>query len=663
LPVCDVVSLSTDIKPANNKKEIRMKALVISLVVLVLCACSNRNTVSIASPDQQIQVSVSQDKHAAPRYAVTYRGVEVLRDSQLGIALHDADFTRGLTLRESSPIKAVTDTYELWTGKKSHITYTANEQTFSFSNEAGRDVQIVFRVTNDGVAFRYVFPGESTDVKRVTDERTSFALPEKSLAWLQPMAVAQTGWMNTNPSYEEHYQMQIPAGTASPTEAGWVFPALFNTGDHWLLITEANMDGKFHASRLQQDSTGGEYKIGFPMAPEVFTDGALMAESTLPFASPWRIITVGSLATIIESTLGTDLAAPMIPMDTDFIKPGLASWSWGLLKDDATVYDVQKQFIDYAADMHWPYTLVDADWDRKIGYDRMKELADYAATKNVGLLVWYNSSGAWNKTEYTPKSALLTQEQRQQEFSRLQAMGIKGVKIDFFAGDGQSMMQYYNDILKDAAQYQLLVNYHGSSLPRGLQRTYPHMVTMESVKGFEMISFGQDNADLEASHSAMLPFTRNAFDPMDFTPTVFHEIPNIERKTTSAFQLALPIIFLSGVQHIVETPEGMATVPYFVKEVMRNIPGRWDEVKFIDGYPGKLVVIARRAGEVWYVAGINGEPEEKSIVLDLSFLGDRQGYRIEDDNEPRAFVKSPVNAGAEVAVEVKANGGFVMVFE
>lgn len=640
-----------------------MKALVISLMVLVLCACSDRNTVSIASPDQQIHVSVSLDKHAAPRYAVTYRDVEALQDSQLGIALHDADFTRDLTLRESSPIKAITDTYELWTGKKSHITYTANEQTFSFSNEAGRNVQIVFRVTNDGVAFRYVFPGESTDVKRVTDERTSFALPKKSRAWLQPMAVAQTGWMNTNPSYEEHYQMQIPVGTPSPTEAGWVFPALFNTGDHWLLITEANMDGKFHASRLQQDSTGGEYKIGFPMAPEVFTDGALMAESTLPFASPWRIITVGSLATIIESTLGTDLAAPTIPMDTDFIKPGLASWSWGLLKDDATVYDVQKQFIDYAADMHWPYTLVDADWDRKIGYDRMKELADYAATKNVGLLVWYNSSGAWNKTEYTPKSALLTQEQRQQEFSRLQAMGIKGVKIDFFAGDGQSMMQYYNDILKDAAQYQLLVNYHGSSLPRGLQRTYPHMVTMESVKGFEMISFGQDNADLEASHSAMLPFTRNAFDPMDFTPTVFHEIPNIERKTTSAFQLALPIIFLSGVQHIVETPEGMATVPYFVKEVMRNIPGRWDEVKFIDGYPGKLVVIARRAGEVWYVAGINGEPEAKSITLDLSFLGNQQGYRIEDDKEPRAFVKSPINASAAVVIEMKANGGFVMVFE
>lgn len=640
-----------------------MKFILSLLVACFLLGCAKEETAVLASPDNNIQVSVYLDKQQVPRYSVSYQDQVVLRESQLGIELSDADFTRGLTLVQAAPQTAVSDSYELWTGKKSQVSYRANEQVFSFVDASQRKLDIIFRVSNDGVAFRYQVTDSSTGIKQVTQEATSFALPENSRAWLQPMSVAQTGWMNTNPSYEEHYQLDIPVGTSSPTEAGWVFPALFRSGDHWLLITEAAMDGKFHASRLQQDSAGGEYQIGFPIDAEVYTDGALLAQSTLPLASPWRIITVGSLATIIESTLGTDLAEPMIEMNTGFVKPGIASWSWGLLKDDATVYDVQKQFIDYAADMNWPYTLVDADWDRKIGYEKIKELADYAATKNVGLLVWYNSSGAWNKTEYTPKSAPLTRAQREQEFSRLQAMGVKGVKIDFFAGDGKSMMEYYNDILIDAAKYELLVNYHGSSLPRGLQRTYPHMMTMESVKGFEMITFSQEVADLEASHATVLPFARNAFDPMDFTPTVFHEIPNIERKTTNGFQLALPIIFLSGIQHIVETPEGIATVPYFVKDFMRTVPARWDDVKFIDGYPGKLTVVARKAGDAWYVAGINGEAVDKTLTLDLSFLGDLTGFRIEDDTLPRSFVKSALTAGKAVPVSLKANGGFVMVFQ
>lgn len=644
-----------------------MRVFIACLFAVLLWGCANEESFNLTSPDKTLSVKVTLDDQQRVRYSVARGGDTVIEPSQLGIALADADFTQGLTLSSASEVNAINDTYALWTGKKSQVSYTANEQTLTFINAEQDELQIIFRVSNDGVAFRYAFPGESAETKKVIAESTSFALPEKSLAWLQPVAVAQTGWMNTNPSYEENYELEIPVGTASPTEAGWAFPALFKTGDHWLLMTEAGMDGNFHGSRLQQFSENGEYKIGFPMTPEVFTDGALLAESTLPFASPWRVIAIGSLATIMESTLGTDLADPAVEMEADFIKPGLAAWSWGLLKDDSVVYDVQKQFIDYAADMHWPYILVDVEWDQKIGYEKMQELADYAAKKQVGLLVWYNSSGAWNKTEYSPKSKLLTHEQRQQEFARLQDMGIKGVKIDFFAGDGKSMMQYYVDILKDAAEHQLLVNFHGSTLPRGLQRTYPNFMTSEAVKGFEMISFFQPNADSEASHASMLTFARNVFDPMDFTPTVFFEIPGIERKTTNGFQLALPVIFLSGIQHIVETPEGMATAPYFVQNFMRSIPARWDDVKFIEGYPGKLTVIARKAGDAWYVAGINGEDTTKNLDLDLSFIGDKTGYRIDDEGTssaiPNAMVKRPVTAGNSVPVTLLGNGGFVMVFK
>lgn len=476
------------------------------------------------------------------------------------------------------------------------------------------------------------------------------------------MSVAQTGWMNTNPAYEEHYQREIAVGNRAPTAAGWVFPALFRTGDTWVAITEANMDGSFHASRLEAESPNGRYKLGIPAEPEVFTDGALLAETHGELVTPWRIVALGSLRTIVESTLGTDLAAPSIAVDKATIQPGHASWSWALLKDDGTVFDVQKKFVDYAADMRWDYTLVDADWDRKIGDAKMRELVAYAAKKNIGILVWYNSSGAWNKTEYSPKGALLTSEQRAKEFGRLREMGIKGVKIDFFSGDGKSMIAYYVDILNDAAKAGLLVNFHGATLPRGWSRTYPNLMTAEAVRGLEFTTFTQLDQDAVVRHAAMLPFTRNLFDPMDFTPTVFADIPKIARRTRNGFELAESVLFLSGIQHFAETPEGMATVPDYVKGFLQDLPRSWDETRFVDGYPGRHVVIARRAGSTWYVAGLNADEADKSLELDLSFTGKGKGTLITDGQGEREFTQSFVKAGKH-RISIKAHGGFVAVFK
>jgi hypothetical protein len=359
--------------------------------------------------------------------------------------------------------------------------------------------------------------------------------------------------------------------------------------------------------------------------------------------------------------MGTDLALPAVGKDFDFVEPGIAAWSWGLLKDDATVYPVQKAFIDYAADMHWPYVLVDADWDWKIGYTKIAGLADYAAQKQVGLLLWYNSSGAWNDTVYTPKSHLLTRADRRAEFSRIHLLGIRGIKVDFFPGDGLSAMQYYQDILKDAADFKLMVNFHGATLPRGMQRTYPNLLTAEAIKGFEMITFDQNVADVEASHSAMLPFTRNLFDPMDFTPMVLGDIPNIERRTTNGFQLALPVIFSSGIQHLVTTPEQMAKVEDHVKHYLQNMPEQWDESRLLDGFPGKLAVIARRSGDTWYVAAINGEDQLKTLTLDLSFVGQaKTGSMLSDGSAPRSIVQSQVTSQQQT-FSLAASAGFVLV--
>jgi hypothetical protein len=373
------------------------------------------------------------------------------------------------------------------------------------------------------------------------------------------------------------------------------------------------------------------------------------------------VLAIGSLKTVMESTLGTDLAPPAIAFDKARLKPGHASWSWAILKDEGTVFDTQKRFIDYAADMGWNYTLVDADWDRRIGDAKMKELADYAKTKNVGMLAWYNSAGDWNDTEQSPKSALLNKPDRAREFARMKAIGVKGIKVDFFGGDGASMQAYYVDLLKESAAAGLLMNFHGATLPRGWSRTYPNLMTVEAVRGFEFATFTQEGQDQVVRHSAMLPFTRNLFDPMDFTPVVFHDIPNIKRASRNGFELAQSVLFLSGIQHYAETPDGMATVPAYVKGFLRELPRHWDEVRFLDGEPGKYVVIARRAGKQWFVAGFNAEDTPREITLDLAWLGQREGQLITDGAGAREFSEGKL-ATAAPKLTLAPRGGFVARF-
>jgi hypothetical protein len=616
---------------------------------------------TLFSPDHHIGVEVHLTPARTLEYSVRRDGQAVILPSSLGLTLQGADLASSLTLAKTAPVHAVAEHYQLAVGKKRDIDYRANEQVVTVRNPRGQAMDVVFRVSNDGVAFRYVVREPALAEKVFVSESTAFAFGKDAKAWLQPMSVAKTGYANTNPSYEEHYEREIPVGTPSAL-AGWVFPALYRTGDTWVALTEANMDGSFHASRLQAASPNGVYRIAPPPAPEVFPGGALLAHARGTLASPWRVIALGSLATVMESTLGTDLAAPALAFDAAKITPGHASWSWALLKDEATVFDVQKRFVDYAADMHWDYTLVDADWDRRIGYDKLGELAAYAASKGIKLLAWYNSSGSWNKTEMTPKSKLLTHEQRVAEFSRLAKMGVAGVKIDFFGGDGQSMIQYYIDILQDARDAGLLVNFHGATLPRGWERTWPNLMTTEAVRGLEYTTFGQADEDAVLRHAAMLPFTRNLFDPMDFTPMVFGDIPKIHRVTRNGFELAESVLFVSGIQHFAETPEGMAKAPAYVKGFLQELPRRWDEMRFVAGYPGRQVVIARKSGDTWYVAGLNADDTDATLDLDLSFLAGRSGQLITDGDGEREFTQAALPGGRQ-RLTIKAHGGFVARFE
>ena len=617
---------------------------------------------ALQSPDKQLDVSVAVNPDQTLSYTVKRNGQAVLLPSPLGLKLEGADFSRGLKLLETSPVKAISDRYNMAVGKRSAIHYQANEQVYSIANAAGRRMDVAFRVSNDGVAFRYVIADPGIPAKRFVSEATGFAFAPTTRAFLQPLAVAKSGWGRTNPSYEEHYQVDIPVGRPASMKSGWAFPALFRSGETWVALTEANMDGTFHASRLATGSSGGVYRIDGPTQPEVFTNGRLLAETTGTLATPWRVVAMGALNTVMDSTLGTDLAAPAIPFDAKLVQPGHASWSWPLLKDEYTVYDVQKKFIDYAVDMKWDYTLVDAEWDRQIGYEKVGELARYAASKGIGLLVWYNSAGAWNDAKQTPRDSLLTPVARAKEFARLREMGVKGVKIDFFGGDGVSMIQYYVDILKDAAAAGLLVNFHGATLPRGLERTYPNLMTAEAIRGFEFTTFDQRDEDAVPAHSVNAAMIRNLFDPMDFTPMVFGDMGQIKRVTRNGFQLAESVLFLSGIQHFAEIPQGMAGVPEYVRAFLRELPRRWDDSRFLAGYPGSHVAVARKSGGSWYVAGINAGRKERTIELDLSFIGNGKGAMITDGAGQREFSQAELKAG-KVSVSIKPRGGFVAVFQ
>jgi len=637
--------------------------VLIAFLLLVSLHTNLSAQVGITSPDKKITVQVAVNNEGAIKYSVRYMEKEVLRPSSLGLTTSTVDFSKGNNLLRATPVQQVNDAYTMIYAKKKQSIYKANKRTIQFKNKNDEALDIIFQVSNDAVSFRYQFKAKNNFTDNITNELTSFHFPSTAKAWLQPMQVSKTGWEQTNPAYEEHYVQDIAVGTKSPSAAGWIYPALFRSNDVWALITEASLEAGDCATRLKAESPDGEYSIGYPDPREIITGKGLLPTFQSTYTSPWRIITIGSLATIIESTAGTDLAKPSTVKNTSFIIPGKSSWSWINSKDDFIVYDEQKKYIDFAAKMNWQYCLIDADWDRKIGYERVKELADYAKTKNVSLLLWYNSAGDWNTVKYTPKNLLLTAESRAKEFQRLKDMGIKGVKIDFFAGDGQSVMAYYSDILKDAAKYELLVNFHGATLPRGWSRTYPHLMTTEAVRGFEMITFGQGDADKEATHCAMLPFTRNAFDPMDFTPMNLYKIQtNVQRKTSSAFELATSVLFLSGIQHFAESPEGMQYVPANIQQFLKDLPTTWDDVKFIDGFPGKYVVIARKYKNKWYIAGINGEQTEKKLTLNLASFG-KKGTLLTDAATALSFSEKTITTKKKLDISMQAAGGFVIVLE
>jgi hypothetical protein len=649
---------------------IRRSSCMSGFLLLTAAGLSAADVGTVTSPDGTVAVVCAlTDGHIG--YRVTVDGAAVLKDSPLGLDLASGSLSAGLTLEGVGAATVTSDHYTLNTSKRSDIATTAREQEFRFATTSGGHLTVRFRVAADGVAFRYLVPVQADKATSTTvaSEATGFALPDGATGWLHPMH-RPGGWAHTQPSYEAEYAMDTPVGTPSPHKAGWCFPALFRTAAQgpWVMLSEAGTDGGYCATRLAHDSTGGVYRIGFPDAGENRGQGSAQPTITLPFASPWRLVMVGkTLAPLIRSTMPTDVVGQARVTPAKPVVPGRAAWSWVVQDDASCTYDNQKRFIDMAASLGWEYTLIDALWDKKIGRTRIAELVAYARQKHVGVILWYNSNGTANDAPQTPKNLMHERDVRRKEMAWLRDIGVSGLKVDFFGGDKQATMQLYEDILTDAAEFGLSMNFHGTTLPRGWQRMYPNLVTDEAVQGMEFVSMDRSIAERQAIHATNLVFTRNVVAPMDYTPCTLQEkLMKSTRRTTRAFELALPILFQSGVTHFGVCPDNLKDVPTGIVDYLRQIPAQWDDVVLVDGMPGAFAALARRSDKRWFIAGINATPGERTLRFTPTFLDHaRTGHLISAGPTQASLVVTPIalDPTKPITVTMRQGDGFVITLD
>jgi hypothetical protein len=369
------------------------------------------------------------------------------------------------------------------------------------------------------------------------------------------------------------------------------------------------------------------------------------------------------MGTIIESNLVHHLADANKLGDVSWVKPGRAAWSWWGDHESSKDFVKQKKFIDLAKEMGWEYSLVDANWDMMEG-GNMAELAEYAKTKNIRLILWYNSGGPHNTVTERPRDIMSDAVRRKEEFRKLNRWGIAGIKVDFFQSDKQNIIQLYHDIMTDAAREKIMVNFHGCTLPRGWSRTYPNLVSMEAVRGAENYGWGKEFALKAPELNTIYTFTRNVVGPMDYTPVTFSDYECCTHTTTNAHELALSVVFESGILHFADRAEPYQALDARIKKFMKIVPTTWDETKYIQGEPGKEMVLARRKGTTWYVAGINGENLQKNVSLQLPFVkGSTYNASLFTDGASSREIGSSEmtwKKGKKVDVSMLPNGGFVM---
>lgn len=625
-----------------------MKKIIclIAVAVMAIQACSLCQEESPVSPNGKIGLSYDKISGA---FSITYDN-DGNRREVMHLPAYGLRFPEGgdslLHLLKSKKNGVIDTRYTMNSGKRHQCRNQANEYSYRFADSRGREFEMVFRLYNDGVAFRYElhdFP-ESEPL----EELTTYRIAEGTRRWMQRF----------NPSYEDFFPM---TETGETETRHWGYPALVQSNENvWALISEAGIEKIHSASSLKNERSATDYRV----CPDV-NRCSISGE----WHSPWRVLIIGSLADVTESTLITDVCEENKIGPAEWIRPGNVSWIYWAYNRGSKDFRIVKQYIDMAHELSLPYVLIDWEWDVMSNGGTIEEALQYAAERGVRVLLWYNSSTAWTTNGAGgPLFKLNAPADREKEFAWLAEKGVAGVKIDFFSGDTQETMEYCIDLLESAAKHKLLVNFHGATIPRGWQRTYPNLMSIEGVYGAEWYNNAPVLTHKAAAHNTTLPFTRNVIGPMDYTPCTFSDSqhPHI---TTHAHELALCVVFESALQHLADRPESYLSQPAEVKEFFTRLPSTWDDSKLLSGYPGDHVIMARCKNDNWYVSGLNGTDEEKALNVDWSFLGDGK-YKFtwfrdnSDTAEPWDIEQlEGTTALLPSSIRCQARGGFTVIIE
>ena len=641
----------------NPKCMKRLSALAALLLMAVAMMAATR---TVSSPNNRIVLTLS-DEGGLATYSVTYDGAQIMTSSRLGFEADFGDFTKDLKMGESKT-----------------STQNGVRCTVTFINAKRQQMNVVFHLTDTSMAYCYEIPrpGKNPKCGVIRREVSSFNFPESTSTFLCPQIGPMTGWERTKPSYEEDYKADAPMAVKSQFGQGYTFPCLFRVPvalkqqteqNAWILVSEVGVDGSYVGSHLSDYSPETGYTIAFPQAGENNGNGTPFAGSPLPYTTPWRTIVIGtSLKPIVENKVGSSLLSRKYAPSTSY-KPGRYTWSWLVWQDESINYNDQVQFIDLAATMGFEYCLVDNWWDERIGRDKIVELSKYAQSKGVSLMLWYNSNGYENDAPQTPRDCMSTAIARDKEMAWLQKIGVKGIKVDFFGGDKQQTIQLYEDILYDANRYGLQVIFHGCTMPRGWEYMYPNYVASEAVLASEHVFFSEGHAKSEAFELCMHPFIRNAMGPMDWGGTIMNKYLSRDNKsrhrryTTDIFEMAAAITTQTRIQCIAMQPNNLEELPQFELDFLRQIPTTWSETRFLDGYPGKYVVLARRHGNDWYVAGLNAESQAKTLTITMpEWAGKTVSYYTDDAKKGPQLRQLKIDKQGKTKVVLQPNGGIIL---